>query len=649
VHRLPEIVVTANKIPVERGNTTQQIDVLRPADLSALVLGNRNLAEAVQYQPGPAVSVLSRNDANWGSFGGIGPRYGTFMLEGLPIDAFVDPQALPLGAVQRIEVQHGPASVLYPNYLSNDFAGSQTPLAGTVNLMLPDGATESRTTASVGYGSYQTASGGLSHQSVLGPATLIAGGNFEKSDYTNYGSPGSWLHILDSPDYRKGSAFLGSVVHLGPQGAQRLSLFGNQTFHSGHVGRPNRAFDHDYSLLNGSYSTPLTANVTGSLKAGLRYYHRTWQEDNYSNGGDLSLASDNGVNQTIVPLDLAATVRHNGAFLLTAGSDAQFADYRTWTTPTGGREQTGNDATARQVGLYAQEEMHHAGLVLRGGLRYTTSTSEVNLLDGATPGNPSQSWQRALWSLGAQYSLTETVVGFANGGSSFTLPGIKSIGGTIPLADRGIAGHNGQLPNPDLRPETGLGFDAGLRFTPGPMLRATVRAFGNRIDDAIIDNVVSRDPSQTQSVNAGATRAYGVETSLEQSVGTGLRWFANYTYTHSRIENPVDPDQDGAQVPFVPDHSANAGVELSLPGATRVAPYLHVAGRIYDSTSKSGRQSFSPHGVLNLDLSRELVRRGNSNLALDVLLYNVTNDRYDMPWQFRDPGFSGSVGVRGTF
>jgi outer membrane receptor protein involved in Fe transport len=37
--------------------------------------------------------------------------------------------------LERIEVHRGPASVLYPNYMTMDFAGNQTPLAGITNLI----------------------------------------------------------------------------------------------------------------------------------------------------------------------------------------------------------------------------------------------------------------------------------------------------------------------------------------------------------------------------------------------------------------------------------------------------------------------------------------------------------------------------------
>ena len=55
------------------------------------------MAEIFQYQPGTFASVLSRNDANWGSYGGLGPKYNGYLLDGLGIDSFVDTMSLDPG------------------------------------------------------------------------------------------------------------------------------------------------------------------------------------------------------------------------------------------------------------------------------------------------------------------------------------------------------------------------------------------------------------------------------------------------------------------------------------------------------------------------------------------------------------------------
>ena len=153
---MDEIVVTASKVPKTAGNVTQKVDILDREQIDAIVTGKGNVAELLTYKPGLFISVLSRNDANWGSSGGLSQKYNTYMLDGLPIDAFVEPQSLDPMAFERIEIQRGPAAVLYPNYLSMDFSGNQSPLTCTTNMILKERVDASQTQMNAYYGSYNT-------------------------------------------------------------------------------------------------------------------------------------------------------------------------------------------------------------------------------------------------------------------------------------------------------------------------------------------------------------------------------------------------------------------------------------------------------------------------------------------------------------
>ena len=78
---------------------------------------------------------------------------------------------------------------------------------------------------------------------------------------------------------------------------------------------------------------------------------------------------------------------------------------------------------------------------------------------------------------------------------------------------------------------------------------------------------------------------------LSWNLSTGFSkyadWFANFTYTKTKIENKVDPDQDGSNVPFVPNYVGNFGVTTYLPCDFTVSAYLQAVGSYYDSTSKA--------------------------------------------------------------
>jgi iron complex outermembrane receptor protein len=639
------VQVTASRTPQAEAEITQTVRVVDEPALDRLPLSpNRNLSELLSYEPGSFASVLSRNDANWGSGGGMGPRYSSYLLDGQPIDAFVDGMSVDTWAIERVEAQHGPAAVMYANYLAMDFAGNQTPLAGITNYVLRDRIDAPLTRIQLGGGSWGTLGGRAYHQDRAGNLHYFTGASFERSDYTNYGTPGSWLNILDDPQYTKLKLYGKGTLQLG--GEQRtISLFASYTAHSGDVGRPNRDYNHGYGTINAAFRDRLADSLDLQLEAGARVYDRRWGEDRYPDS--LALREHDGVLQRVFPADLTLNWRHAGGAQVTFGADTQYASYETYAEADGPRT-IGNDATAFAAGLFAQERIIVRSVVLRAGLRYAYSEQSYRLLSGATPGVPDKPWNRVLWSGGLRWNASSSVALFANAGSSFVAPSPKAVGGTLLTSDLGVAGRNGQLPNPELSPESGLGGDAGAELRLPRALRINVRGFLNRIDDVIVDNVVSQNPSQTRSQNAGAARSLGVELAFDQALAGSVAWFANATYARSRIENPLDADQDGAEIPFVPSWTANLGGTFSLPHGFKVSPYVRSFGRYYDSSSKAGRQAFGEHVIPALRLESALHAGAAADVVLAVDLNNLTNDRYAMPWQFRDPGFNayGSVSLR---
>ena len=169
------------------------------------------------------------------------------------------------------------------------------------------------------------------------------------------------------------------------------------------------------------------------------------------------------------------------------------------------------------------------------------------------------------------------------------------------------------------------------------------------VDDAIIDIRVSETPSQSQSINAGKTKSSGFEIDLSQQLNKNIAWFANYTFMNTSVENGEDPDQDGANVPFAPEHVANAGISLETGFGLIFRPVLNYNSGYYDSTSKSGRKKFTPGVLINLYASQLVTENETFSITLFAEVYNLTNNRYVMPWQFQNTGLAVNGGVRVLF
>ncbi|MEN2985972.1 MAG: TonB-dependent receptor [Thermodesulfovibrionaceae bacterium] len=636
--KFPEITVTEAKIEEKPQEQTHKIDVIDKKEIENINLPNRNLSELIRYLPGNFVNPLSRNDANWGSYGGLGPKYNSWLLDGLPIDSFVDPMSLDFIYLERVEVHRGPASVLYPNYMTMDFAGNLTPLAGITNLITKEKIEKPFTNISLGYGTWNTINARIYHEGNAGPFNFFLGANYEQSDYTNYGTKPSWLNMIDDPEYKKFKGYFKTTYFFTPE--TKISLFAHHTKHDGDTGRPHRGYDHQYDVINLIFTSPLSKDFILNAKAGYRYYHRSWEEDNYPTS--LSLREKDGVKQNIYPIDISVNYKHLGKSVLTAGVDAQYSTYKTYAN-VGGNTTIGNDVKAKSFGVYAQEKLIFDKWVLRAGLRYSYTKHDYDKLGGVEPDISSKSWDQLLWTAGVRYNFTDTFGIFANAGSSYLVPSAKSVGGTLKESDRGVPGKNGQLPNPNLKPEKGYSFDLGADLWALSNLYFSLRGFYHITKDTIVENVVSLTPSQTQSVNAGKAYTKGVEFEVQHFISNKAKWFANFTITDTEVKNPIDENHDGSDIPFVPKFIANAGLTANLPYGLTVSPYLQFVGKYYDSTDKTNRRDFGDYVTVNLNIRKELFRTEKYYSTLILELNNITNKKYEMPWQFQDPGFNAML------
>ncbi|WP_052572478.1 TonB-dependent receptor [Holophaga foetida] len=116
--------------------------------------------------------------------------------------------------------------------------------------------------------------------------------------------------------------------------------------------------------------------------------------------------------------------------------------------------------------------------------------------------------------------------------------------------------------NPDLKPEKVTAWDLSIdqRTWKGGKIKATY--FENRISDMIysttgetIDGIKVID-----RVNAGKGKSRGLELEAEQRFQSGLRFFANFTYTDSEIvENDAKPTSEGKEFTYVPRRMVNLG------------------------------------------------------------------------------------------
>jgi iron complex outermembrane recepter protein len=646
---LEDVVVTATKTPKTQTNITQKVDVIKKDEIELMVLGNGNLADTVSHLPGAYVNVLARNQPNWGAVGGLGTNYNTYMLDGLPMDSFCDPMSIDPWIVERIEVQRGPASVLYPNFLSQDFSGNQSPLAGTTNFILKERADTPGTRIMGGYGSFDTFKSRIDHRNHIGNLHYYLGGTMEYSAYTNYrykltDAP-SGVDMTEDPDYLNKSIDFRPTYFFNNSDKHKLSLYVHHLWHSGDMGRPNRGLDHKYFGSQAKYDQPLGDRASGRIQLGYLSYDRNFGEDSYPSS--LASRGVSGVDQTIIPGDISVAIKHHDEGLLTLGSDFQVAEYQ-WFNGQSSADLI-NDADAQQYGVYLQEEYQKERWILRIGGRYNHTRHQYALMGGQKPDDTEKTWDSILWSAGLRFKATDAFSVFTNAGSSHLVPAAKFIGGTIRAADEGRAGYSGMLPNPDLDAEKGLAADLGFDLRATDTFNVGIRGFYNMIDDAVVTNTVHADVNQSQAINAGKCTSYGAEVAFQHHVNSNLSWFANYTYTHTSIENDVNPDLDDVELSGYPEHMGNLGALVRLPYAITASARLRLVGDVWNSTSKSRRVKLDSYEVLSMKIEKSLPLRKADAVKLFIEFNNMTDNQYKTIYSYQDPGFTTFGGVQLTF
>lgn len=124
------------------------------------------------------------------------------------------------------------------------------------------------------------------------------------------------------------------------------------------------------------------------------------------------------------------------------------------------------------------------------------------------------------------------------------------------------------LANPDLQPESLLGAEAGVEWSPVAAFRSRATGFWNRLDDPITN--VTLGPSLRQRQNLGSARVRGLELGVEGRLSRGWELRAAYTLVDSQVLSaPEATGTIGKRLPQDPVHRISGAIEARpAPGWT---------------------------------------------------------------------------------
>ncbi|MCC5602433.1 TonB-dependent receptor plug domain-containing protein [Nostoc favosum] len=583
--------------------------------------GATSLADILKRMPGFAINDVGHGaDIHTGTYyRGASINQSVFLINGRPINNNVntyhggtDLNSIPVEAIERVELYSGTASALY---------GSSA-FGGVVNIITKEGYGKPKLSASAEFGSLslnnqQVTYGGSSdnvkynfsferfftdnrYRVPVGAANRDGQGflsNADTATSTYFGSIGVDLDKKNSLnlDVTKLSSRRGLIYFGFPLQRDRL--------------------DHDGLNVGLSWKTRLGNGESSNLTTSIGY-----NQDYFSTYGPTGVSFYR--RGSLDTQQLTARVDHEWKITsnnkLRWGLDLKNTDLTGdvfSTNPNSIAENEKEDRSLFNTALFAVNTWNISDdFLIDLGLRQTFDSQFGNYL------NPS---------VGLRYAVTPIIAVRGSWAGAQRNPGLDQlyVYDTV----------HGWDPNPNLRPETGSTWSAGVDVNFSQNLIGQFTYFGSSIGDRL--GVIAG-----KWENIGLVDTNGLEAALQLRIAPGWSTFLNYTYTDAQIKTGTDR---GLQLGLIPYSVLQTGVGYENAGwqANLYVTYNSGARRsIFAPDNKS--TDFAPSFV-NLDLTGRIPL--TSNLGLTVYLENLLGEQYERVNRIYSPGFTFRLGLSANF
>jgi vitamin B12 transporter len=611
--RLPDLVVTAEPVPVPIANVAAAMTVLQGDDLRAR--GVRSVADALREVPGAAVVPV-------GSYGGqtsLFLRGGEsdfvkVLVDGVPLNqpggAF-DFAGLTLDNIERIEVVRGPVSVLY---------GTDA-VTGVVNLITREGNGPTALRAGFRAGSFGSTRGEGSASGGAGNLGYSLGLAHEHSDgiqrFNN-----QFSNTVGSGSLRLGLAEGTSV---------RLTVrYDDDAFHfptdgGGVAVDSNQASARTQTAVGASIDHQATSRLLLHLTASLSTESDDFENQPDSPGDTLGFGYASSRSEAILrrTVDARATLTPSERVTLTGGVEVAFDRDRVAAGFSAFNFGTGQDTS---LSAPFAESRRNVGIYLDGLSR------------------PAGGWTV---SLGGRLDQNQKFGSFVTGRAGVVRrldawTRLRATAGTafkVPTFEENFGSSAFSRGNPDLSPERSLSFEIGAdRTFAAGRVRLAASYFDQRFRDLI--QYGDTNPAAPTYFNVAAANARGLELELELRPAAALELAAGYTWLHTEVTDPGFNSGDGDVFvrgqPLIrrPAHSGHARLSWLAAARGTIGAELTVVGRREDVDFRpfpSVRVVLPAYALVDLGAEIELVRRSGGRPGIDATLRleNLFDARYD--------------------
>ena len=515
-----QIVITASRAPEQEARTPASVTIIDGQTIERL--DEPALASLLRLTPSAAVATSGPGGSlTEVRIRGAEANHTLLFVDGIKID---DPasgdtprfEILNADLASRIEVVRGPQSALW---------GSEA-IGGVIAVNGVDDTPGYTASAEAGSFGFLRANGSTSL--VTGKASLAGAVGFQRATGINsVEGPG------DKDGYRNLSGRLRGTWHPSQNvelGASAIALTGRSQFDGFDffTGAHTDTLDSSRNRLAagriwatyGNESTPWRAQVAGTVLGSSNRNYIADVQQNRTWGSRRSLSAQLERQLT------TGSIKHR----LIVAADTEVERFHARDTAFGGF--TNQDRSRRHESLTGEWRAEAGPLTTDLAVRRDI----FNRFKDAT-------------------SIRASLLGRIGGG--FSLAGSYSEG----IAQPTFFDLYGFFPgsyvgNPDLKPESSLGFELSLRYRKGP-IGASLTGYRQRLHDEIVNNATF-----TSALNAnGSSRRSGIEATVDWKLSDRVRVSANYAYLKA-----TQPDAlTGEQLTEArrPKHSGSATVDGS--------------------------------------------------------------------------------------
>lgn len=605
--QVPSHVTVITSEDIRRSNATNVGDLLRTE--SGLWVTNTS---------GSTPSGIMVDGRGFNDGGGNGSRV-LVLIDGrrsnLVDTSNPDWAAIPVDAIDRIEIDRGPVTSLY----------GDNAIAGVINIITKSGAREPYTDLSLEAGSYDY----WKRKAAISESTGAFG-------YYLYGGYDTSDGYREHSDYRA-SNYIGNINY-------KVSNFSTLNLRSGYV-------SNDY-LLPGSLTnseiaefgrrgsvTPLDQATTHQGRLDLAFdsffdpYHWIELTVGQSLRGQESLTTVPNSGSTDLNDD-SRSVAISGKYRVTGriggrenrfmlGTDllkekiqAQSANnYPDPTFPFINMENT--DYTRRLIGAYVNEELPMLStltLNLTGRMdwsRFTFSQATTDLTSNSTTESSGHRSFR-VWSpmIGLTYQTTPLTSLFATWSRNFRFPNRDELTGIFGLT-------------PELEPEQATTYEVGEKIQAGPAFEGTLSIFRTEVKNEILFVPPALNaPTFGQNENVPEVRHEGIEASAVTRPYPTLRFKGSYAITQTKIQQgPFD----GSHLPITPKHAGSVTMDWGKEKGPMLSATGGFVGSRYLANDLANQQEKLPKFIV---VDAKISYRFNAG-AVFFGVNNLLNRKYN--------------------